>query len=315
MGALYRDLVRKHSKAKGSARALLNILADYATNDGMAWPSRETLANDTGMSERNVTRCLQTLCEEGRLALEENAKGGRGRVPVYKILFPELEKGDKLSPKRETDCHPLDAERVTNASLKGDKSVIKGDKSVAIPSYARIEPQEPKQEPKGESAPARIESPEPTSKTLRVKSRHLDPRHFVGGYIPAGTGANPIEVYYERFSINHDAARLNVIKEDDLTRLCPDLDKLRDVVVAYSRTTFQPGNVQLILDWYEHGVPDKHKVPGSNGARATLNDSEKSAILTRAKTAAASKRTAEKFGGPINPQWELDIQAARSLGL
>ena len=98
MGALYRDLVRKHSKAKGSARALLNVLADYADDDGRAWPGRDALANDTGMSERNVTRCLQTLCNDGRLAIEENAKGGRGRVPVYKIIIPELIKGDKLSP-------------------------------------------------------------------------------------------------------------------------------------------------------------------------------------------------------------------------
>ena len=125
-----------------------------------------------------------------------------------------------------------------------------------------------------------------------------------------------MEVYYERFSINQDAARLNAIKEDDLMRLCPDLGKLREVVVAYSRTAFQPGNLQLILDWYEHGVPDKHKTPSGNGAKGgAMSEAEKSAILTRAKTAAASKRTAEKFGGPINPQWEQDIEAARSLGL
>jgi hypothetical protein len=140
VGAIYRDLVRKHSKAKGSARALLNILADYANDDGLAWPGRAALANDAGMSERNVVRCIQKLCEDGRLIVEENAVGGRGKLPVYRITFPDYEKGDKLSP--------FSAERVTNAYLKGDNLSIKGDKCVTIPSYARSEPYlEPKEEP------------------------------------------------------------------------------------------------------------------------------------------------------------------------
>ncbi len=141
MGKLYRDLVRTHSKAKGSARALLNILADYANDEGLAWPTRETMANDTGLSERTVTRCLQTLCDDGRLSIEENAVGGRGRVPIYRILFPECVKGDNLSEQRESTCHPLDAERVTNGHIKGDNLSIKGDKFAEIPSYARSEPQ------------------------------------------------------------------------------------------------------------------------------------------------------------------------------
>lgn len=149
MGAKYRDLVKLHSKARASARAVLNVLANYANDDGVAWPSRATLANDAGMSERNVIRCLQALCEQGRLNLEENGIGGRGRIPHYRILFPELTtteavndavKGDKKGDK-------LTEERVTNASIKGDNCAEKGDKCVEIPSYARIEPLEPKEEP------------------------------------------------------------------------------------------------------------------------------------------------------------------------
>lgn len=297
MGKLYRDLVRAHSKAKGSSRALLNILADYADDDGLAWPGRAQLASDTGMSERNVVRCIQTLCADGRLSIEENAKGGRGRVPVYKILIPERQKGDNLSPF-------TDGKRVTNARIKGDKSVIKGDKSVANYSHARSEPQEPHKEP-GET---------PARKVVHYKSPHLDPRHFVNGYIPPGAGVNAVEVYYERFSINQDAARLNAIKEDDLSRLCPDLDKLRSVIVAYSRTTFQPGNVQLILDWYSGGIPEKHKPPGqSSNTNGAMSEAKRNALITRAKTAQANIRTAEYTGTAVNPQWHKDIDAARGL--
>lgn len=318
MGKLYRDLVRTHSKAKGSARALLNILADYATDEGLAWPTRATLANDTGMSERTVTRALQTLCDDGRLALVDNVTGGRGRVPHYRIVFPAHEKGDNVSPKRETGCHPLDAKRVTNGHIKGDNVTVKGDKFAGILSHARSEPQEPKEEPEGERARATVPSlREPASKTMRVTSPHLDPRHFVQGFVPQGTGANPVEVYYERFSINQDAARLNAIAEDDITRLCPDLDKLREVIVAYSRTPFRPGNMQLILDWYRDGIPEKHRGAPANGLPKTisLSDAEKSKIVTRARNAQGNIKTAQQFKGNIDPAWQEAIDTAKGFGL
>jgi len=178
MGKVYRDLVRAHSQAKGSARNLLNVLADYATDDdGLAWPGRAALASDTGMSERTVVRCLQTLCEQRRISLVDHGRGGRGNKPVYKIWMPEIgqpapledadappervsdchplaqegeaEKGVRLS-QRVPECHPLDAQRVTNGHVKGDNVTIKGDKCAPNPSYARSEPQEPQLEPKGD---------------------------------------------------------------------------------------------------------------------------------------------------------------------
>lgn len=265
MGKLYRDLVRAHSKAKGSARAVLNILADYATDDGLAWPGRAQLASDTGMSERNVIRCLQKLCDEGRLSVEENAAGGRGRVPVYKILLPELTKGDNLSEQRVSDCHPLPEKRVTNAREKGDKLSEKGDKSVPNYSHARREPQEPKQEPQRERERARVlhsrNARGSAVDSIKFESPHVDNEHFDldTGYIAAGEGQTAVEVYYERFDVAQRDARLSAIKEDDLVQHCKDLAKLREVVIAYSRTTYLPGNAGLILDWYRKGIPDKYR--------------------------------------------------------
>lgn len=307
MGALYRDLVRKHSKAKGSARAVLNIIADYATDEGKAWPGRAVLASDTGMSERNVIRCIQKLCEDGRLVVEENAVGGRGKVPVYKIVFPDDEKGDNLSPYS-------DAKRVTNAQQKGDKLSLKGDKSVANYSHVRSEPQEPQKEP-GET-PARIESPrEAAGKELRYKSPHLDPRHFVNGYVPTGMGKTAVEVYYERFSINQDAARLSPVKEDDLVHFCKDLGKLREVVTAYSRTTYQPGNLQLILDWYSGGIPEKHRPPPTNGVHKNGSGGEVSrdVLLARARLARENIKTAKLVGAEIDARDLRAIEAAKGL--
>lgn len=88
-----------------------------------------------------------------------------------------------------------------------------------------------------------------------------------GGYVPAGQGANAVQVYYERFHFSDPDAHLSMPQEDDLIRLCPDLDRLREVVVAYSRTGFKRGNINLILDWYRDGVPARQANTngGSNG--------------------------------------------------
>lgn len=97
-------------------------------------------------------------------------------------------------------------------------------------------------------------------KVVRVKSPYLtDPRRFVNGFIPPGTGINQIEIYYERFDIRHDKERLSAPIEDDLVSKCPDLDRFRAVIEAYSRTAYQRRNIELILDWYHDGIPEKNK--------------------------------------------------------
>lgn len=190
-----------------------------------------------------------------------------------------------------------------------NKTVITGD------NHQRKERKERKER---ENAPARIASQrEPANKELHYKSPYLDPRHFVNGYIPPGTGINAVEVYYERFSINQDSARLNAIKEDDLAKLCPDLAKLREVITAYSRTAFQLGNVQLILDWYSGGIPEKHKPPGANSVytNGVMSQAKKDALRTSAQLARQSLESATKFKTPVDPQWQRTIDTAKAAGV
>jgi len=102
----------------------------------------------------------------------------------------------------------------------------------------------------------------PTGKGQRrppPSSPHLDPRKLARGVIPPGTGSTAVEVYYERFPVNDDKTRLAAPLEDDLVRHCLDLPRLRTVIEAYSRTPYKLRNIQLILDWYRDGVPDKQK--------------------------------------------------------
>lgn len=111
--------------------------------------------------------------------------------------------------------------------------------------------------------PSSKPSSKPTSKPKPPTSPRCDGRKFQGGYIPAGAGTTPVEVYYESFSISE--AKLSAPNEDDLTRECTDLDRLRSVLTAYRRSNYRKGNVQLILDWYRDGVPAFGGAPAKKG--------------------------------------------------
>lgn len=97
--------------------------------------------------------------------------------------------------------------------------------------------------------------------TLKFESPYVDNTRFDldTGFIRPGVATSAVEVYYERFDVCAEGQRLTVPMEDDLVRLCPDLNKLREVIVAYSRAGFKnQRNIQLILDWYSKGIPDKY---------------------------------------------------------
>lgn len=99
------------------------------------------------------------------------------------------------------------------------------------------------------------------SSVIKIDSPYLPKGlQLPGRHIPAGTGDNAVQVYYERFDVTNPDERLNALQEDDLVRICPDLERLREVVIAYSRNgQYKPRNVQLILDWYRAGIPNKHR--------------------------------------------------------
>lgn len=111
-------------------------------------------------------------------------------------------------------------------------------------------------------------APPPVAKPPRPVSPYIDASKWTeDGRIPVGTGATAVEVYYEGFSADENATRLNALDEDDLKRHCPDLERLRKAIEAYRRRkNYQKGNIQLILDWYDD--PSKYTKKGvtTNGA-------------------------------------------------
>jgi len=90
--------VWEHSKHKGSPLLLMLAIADFADDEGAAFPGVERLAKKIRMSPRQTQRLIVKLTESKELTIKRN-KGistETGRTNLYKITVKP--RGDKLSP-------------------------------------------------------------------------------------------------------------------------------------------------------------------------------------------------------------------------
>ncbi len=110
--------VWEHSRQKGSNLLALLALADHADDSGECWPSEERIAKKIRMSERQTQRILAGLEKKGEVA--RKLGDGRGNTTHYLILsgFNAEQKADKMASF-------LEQERVTDLTIKGDKSTRK----------------------------------------------------------------------------------------------------------------------------------------------------------------------------------------------
>lgn len=66
----------KSSQATGGELLVLLAIADFADDDGMAYPSVSTLGKKSRLSARQVQRAIRRLTALGELAIET----GKGRM-------------------------------------------------------------------------------------------------------------------------------------------------------------------------------------------------------------------------------------------
>lgn len=89
-----------NSRHKGSALIMLLAIADFADDDGYAYPAVETLASKSRMSERNTRYVLETLTRSGEL-LVEHGTGPKGCNRYRVQISPNMElfaEGAKIAP-------------------------------------------------------------------------------------------------------------------------------------------------------------------------------------------------------------------------
>lgn len=236
--------------------AVLNVLVMHANKAGECHPSHETIAQLTGISRRQVMRVIGKLADLGIVKVTARTIKGMKTSNGY------------IVPRCDSQSHPIGLTVTSDVTHSPPRCDSQSHKQEPIEQEPDEQAREANASPSAPApvAPTKIPARNGASKQKRIESPHI-PRgtHFENGFIPPGAGQNAVQVYYERFDITEDAARLNPIQEDDLIRQCPDLERLREAVTAYSRTSYRKRNIGLILDWYRDGV--RNRTPNSiNGA-------------------------------------------------
>ena len=80
------------------AKCLLMACANYANENGRAWPSQDTLAVDCDMSARTVREWLKVLEEQGLIQRERRSDKRGHRLSDYIILSLPADSSDRAQP-------------------------------------------------------------------------------------------------------------------------------------------------------------------------------------------------------------------------
>lgn len=108
----------------GREHAVLDVIAIHTDkNSGLAWPSLETIARETGLHKRKVPGRIRRLVDKGVLEIVRHGGhgfGGRGRANLYRIILDEEAARRTSQPAAETDNAA--AAIVVNRALPGPEA-------------------------------------------------------------------------------------------------------------------------------------------------------------------------------------------------
>lgn len=108
--------VWRESSAKGSQLLLLLAVADFADDEGVAWPGIDALARKTRLSRRQTQYNIQALIRAGELELTNH--GGAGAKDTNRYLVTP-DKGAKIAP-----CKVSRVQSATNKGATGGKKRV-----------------------------------------------------------------------------------------------------------------------------------------------------------------------------------------------
>lgn len=99
MSLLATRAVWENSAAREMSRLVMLSLADHSNDDGLTWPSVETIAKECLLTTRGVQKILRRLVEIGEIEIER-AGGGRALTTRYRITVNVCSLLSKLYPER-----------------------------------------------------------------------------------------------------------------------------------------------------------------------------------------------------------------------
>ena len=150
------------SAQQGNALLLLLAIADFANDDGVAFPAVETLARKARVGESTAHRILRHLADAGELAIEVGA--GRKGTNLYRVVHAAGQQ-TTLLPRGATAGRGPESGPVPPATRRGAKTTPEG-----VPPVTP----EPGTEPSLTHQGARLEeraSRPPTERELRAATK------------------------------------------------------------------------------------------------------------------------------------------------
>jgi hypothetical protein len=76
-------------KAPTKSKFVLLVLANYADDRGVAWPSLATLGQDTGIKRSTLIECIKKLVELGLIDKVKRYRGNLKTSNIYRLRMPD----------------------------------------------------------------------------------------------------------------------------------------------------------------------------------------------------------------------------------
>ncbi|WP_343711216.1 conserved phage C-terminal domain-containing protein [Kosakonia radicincitans] len=109
------------SGMKLSSVAIMARLADFSNDEGVCWPSIETIARQLGAGESTVRTAIGKLEQEGWLTRQQRRKGNRNASNVYQLNVVKLQAA-AFSQLSESDLSKSDASKSDGSNSDASKS-------------------------------------------------------------------------------------------------------------------------------------------------------------------------------------------------
>ena len=106
--------VLDHSPYLGKQRLIHLVLADHANDEGLCWPSQETIARRAGCSVEYVRTTVTSMVTDGYL-VRERESAGRGKPTHYRVV-PKSVGGSSENPQVQQGNPQLSRPKPPNPS-------------------------------------------------------------------------------------------------------------------------------------------------------------------------------------------------------
>lgn len=247
------------SGMKLSSVAIMARLADFSNDEGVCWPSIETIARQLGAGESTVRTAIGKLEQEGWLTRQQRRKGNRNASNVYQLNVTKLQAA-AFSQLSESDPSKSDASKSDGSNSDASKSDASKSSNTGSfhPSESGGDPSvNSKHDPSDKKSSCQVAA-QPDDSDLDPAVRVLEHFNRVTGSNYGKGGRTKTTLGYIRGRLSEDySAEDLILVVDYLTAKWADDSKMDDYLRP--STLFGPENCVEYFDkaqkWHQRGRP------------------------------------------------------------